>query len=253
MAWWQVVLLLGGGFAAGAINSLAGGGSMLSVPLLVMAGVPGTMANGSNRLGILAASASAAVEFRRRGVDGVRSAGNVLAAVVVGSVVGAYAITLVDDTLFERIFGFLMVPLLVLSLRRRPPAPTADDGTEIAPTPWPTWLTWVVFVAIGAYGGAFQAGIGLVLMVALLRSGLDVVTANAVKVVVTLVVTVVALPVFIAQGQIAWAEGLVLALGFAVGGRVGAALTVSRGDEIVRPVLIVAVLVSSTRLLGLWG
>lgn len=249
MAWWQVALLLGGGFAAGAINSLAGGGSMLSVPLLVMAGVPGTMANGSNRLGILAASMSAVVEFRRRGVDGMRSAGTVLAAVVVGSVVGAYAITLVDDTLFERIFGFLMVPVLVLSLRRRPSAPTADDG----PAPWPRWATWLVFVAIGAYGGAFQAGIGLVLMVALLRSGLDVVTANAVKVVVTLAVTVVALPVFIAQGQIAWVEGLVLAAGFAVGGRVGAALTVSRGDEIVRPVLIVAVLVSSTRLLGLWG
>ena len=243
----QAAILIVGGFLAGAINSIAGGGSLLSVPLLVFTGVPGTQANGSNRLGVLTSSITATLEFRRRGVDGLRQAAPILVSVVLGSLVGASLVSQLDDATFERVFGFLMLPLLILSLRKPSPKRVAEGES------WSRWVTVLVFFGIGVYGGAFQAGIGLILVAALLQSGLDVVIANAVKVIVTLVLTVVALPVFIANGDVAWPQGIALAAGFGIGGVVGARLTIDRGDALVRPVMIAAVLASALKLLGVFG
>tara|TARA_B100001245_G_scaffold191881_1_gene150221 strand:+ start:31 stop:372 length:342 start_codon:yes stop_codon:yes gene_type:complete len=110
----------------------------------------------------------------------------------------------------------------------------------------------LVFFGIGLYGGAFQAGLGLFLVLALSQSGLDLVVANNIKVLVTLVVTLVALPVFILGGRVDWVPALVLAVGFAAGGFMGARFTVRGGDRIVRPVLVLSVLGFSGRLLGLY-
>ena len=89
MEWWEAALLIVGGVFAGAINTVAGGGSMLTVPLLVLAGVPGNSANGSNRIGVMASNVSAAASFRRLGVDGLGHAIPVLVPVVAGSLVGS--------------------------------------------------------------------------------------------------------------------------------------------------------------------
>jgi hypothetical protein len=109
-----------------------------------------------------------------------------------------------------------------------------------------------VFFGVGLYAGAFQAGIGLLMVLALSRSGLDVVVANSVKVLVIMVVTCTALPVFIAGGLVDWGPALVLAAGFGVGGALGARITVTGGERVVRPVMAVAVLAMAGRLLGLY-
>ncbi|MDH4306003.1 MAG: sulfite exporter TauE/SafE family protein [Acidimicrobiia bacterium] len=243
---WEIAILAVGGLFAGAINAIAGGASLLTVPLLVLAGVPGNAANGSNRLGVITSSATAAIEFRRRGVHDFRKVWSVLPAVVAGSLVGSFGVSrLLDSDQFEKAFGFLMVPILILSLRK--PKPRADGTT------WPRWLTLLVFFGIGLYGGAFQAGIGLLLIVALSRSGLDLVLANSVKVLVNLAVSLVALPVFVSQGFFEWLPAVILATGFALGGTLGAAVSVKGGERVIRPVMILAVLALSGRLLGLYG
>ena len=117
---------------------------------------------------------------------------------------------------------------------------------------WSGPFTVLVFLAVGLYGGAFQAGIGLLLMVALSKSGMDLVVANSVKVVVIMVVTVTALPLFIVGGRVDWGPAMVLAAGFAVGGALGARLTVTRGASLIRPVMVAAVLALACRLLGLF-
>ena len=241
----DIVLLVAGGLAAGVVNTLAGGGSLLTVPLLVLAGVPGNVANGSNRVGILASNASATAAFRRLGVSGLSRTLPVLVPVAVGSLVGALLVARLADETFERAFGVLMVPLLLLSLR--PPVLKSVEGRV-----WSGPFTVLVFLAVGLYGGAFQAGIGLLLMVALSRSGMDLVVANSVKVVVIMVVTVTALPLFIVGGRVDWGPAMVLAAGFAVGGVLGARLTVTRGASLIRPVMVVAVLALAGRLLGLF-
>jgi len=241
----DVLLLVGGGLLAGSVNTMAGGGSMLTVPLLVLAGLPGDVANGSNRVGILASNASAAAAFRRLGVSGLSRTLPVLVPVAVGSLVGALLVARLADETFERAFGVLMVPLLLLSLR--PPVSKPVEGRV-----WSGQFTVLVFLAVGLYGGAFQAGIGLLLMVALSRSGMDLVVVNSVKVVVIVVVTVIALPLFIVSGRVDWGPALVLAAGFALGGALGARLTVTRGSSLIRPVMVAAVLALAGRLLGLF-
>ncbi len=246
MLWWEVVLLLVGGVAAGAINTVAGGGSMLTVPLLVLAGVPGNAANGSNRVGILTSNLAAVATFRKLGVEGLVHASRVIVPVLVGSLVGSLGVSrLIGDDAFETVFGLLMIPLVILSVRR--PNPRAEgEGT------WSALTVLVVFFAIGVYGGAFQAGVGLVLLAALTRSGINLVVANSIKVIINSVVTLVALPVFILHGDIRWAPALVLAFGFVIGGSLGARLAVNGGEELIRRAMVVAALALAGRLIGLY-
>lgn len=244
----DIVLLVGAGLVAGVINTLAGGGSLLSVPLLVFLGLPGDVANGTNRVGVLAQNVTAMRGFRAAGVRGARLALPVLTPVLVGSWVGAWAIAQLNAASFERLFGFVMIALIVPTLRgglkpRRDQAP---------PAPWPLAVRGLVFFAIGLYGGAIQAGVGLVLLVALQRSGIDLVLANSIKVVIIFALTAVAIPVFVLEGQIAWGPALCLVAGFAVGGQLGAQIAVRGGERVIRPVMAAAVVAMAGRMLGLY-
>lgn len=244
----DITLLVMAGLVAGVINTLAGGGSLLSVPLLVFLGLPGDVANGTNRIGVLAQNATSIRGFAVAGLSGLRESLPILAPVVAGSVVGAAAIARLDAEGFERIFGVAMLLLLVPTLRGGLARP-ADVASKPA---WPTAVRFAVFFAIGLYGGAIQAGVGLVLLVALQRSGLDLVRANSIKVVVIFALTAVAIPVFILEDQVAWLPAACLVVGFALGGRLGVLIAVRGGERVIRPVMAVAVVAMAGRMLGLY-
>ncbi|MEQ8436845.1 MAG: TSUP family transporter [Ilumatobacter fluminis] len=244
MTWWEAILLVVGGLAAGVINTMAGGGSALTVPLLVLAGVPGNQANGSNRVGILAASASAVLSFRSSKATSLDGSSKVLLPTVIGSVIGSVAISQIADDTFETVFGVLMIPIVILTVVKPKP--------KLEVEPWPAWVTFAVFLGIGMYGGAFQAGVGLVLLTALTRAGYDLVTANNIKVFINLVVTAIALPVFIINGDVVWGPALILAAGFLAGGWFGAKLAVKGGEQLVRIFMIVAALYLAGSLIGVW-
>lgn len=241
----ELVLLGAAGLVAGVVNSLAGGGSLLTVSLLVVLGLPGTLANGTNRVGILVQNAVAAWRFRAKGVSGLRAALPLLLPVLAGSLVGALAIARVADETFERLFGVLMLALLVPTLRRGAAGRSAPG--RLSPT-----TRFLLFFAIGLYGGAFQAGVGIPLLFALTYAGHDLVHANAVKVVVIFAVTAVAIPVFVLSNQVAWVPAGALAVGFFAGGEVGARLAVRGGERVIRPVLALAVVALALRMLGVW-
>lgn len=244
MTLWEALLLIGGGFVASVVNTMAGGGSALTVPLLVLAGVPGNQANGSNRVGVLTSTGAAIAAFRGSGVGGLRGTGPILVPAVVGSLIGSFGISQLADETFEKIFGLLLIPIIILTIFKPKPSVDAD--------PWPTGVVIAAFFAIGMYGGAFQAGVGLVLLTALTRAGYDLVAANSVKVVINFVVTSIALPVFVLQGKVVWAPAIVLAAGFMAGGWVGAKVAVRGGERVVRVFMVVAALALAARLLGIF-
>ena len=244
MEWWEALLLVLGGAAAGLINAVAGGGSILTVPLLVLAGVPGNGANGSNRVGILTSNAAAATAFRKLGVRGLSKATPILLPIIAGSLSGSYGITRLTDDTFERVFGLVMLPVIFLSIRR--------PKVKLDAEPWPLWVTVAVFLAVGLYGGAVQAGVGLIMLAALSRAGFDLVTANNVKVVANLVLTSVALPVFIVQGNVRWLQALILAAGLTIGAWIGAHAAVRGGERFIRAVMVVAALLLAGKLLGIY-
>ncbi len=245
MSFWDGLLILVGGLVAGFINSMAGGGSLLTVPLLSLAGVEGLLANGTNRVAVLVQNLSSGYGYFRR--DVARSWSLVLPVMIpclVGGVVGAAVVSSLDDALFERIFGVLMLPLLALSLWK----PKTTTSSE----PWPLWLSSVVFFAVGIYAGAIQAGVGLILLLVLSRAGFDLVTANAIKTYVILGVTVLAAGIFLGQGQVRWLPAIVLSVGMAAGGYLGSQLAVDGGDRVIKPILVVSVLALAGRMIGLY-
>ena len=240
------LLLALGGLVAGVINTLAGGGSLITVPLLVFVGLPATVANGTNRIGVLFQNGVAVWRFRREGLDGLRGAMPVLVPVLIGSALGAAVASRMSADLFRQVFGVAMIALLYPMLRSAPRREKADEN------PRSRWLNALIFFGIGVYGGAIQAGVGLFLIAALARSGLDLVRANAIKVVIIGALTLVAVPVFVLHGQVDWPYASALVVGFALGGEVGARAAVLGGERLIRPVLVLAVVAMAGRMLGLY-
>ncbi len=240
----EAVLIFGGGLFAGFINSMAGGGSLLTVPLLSLAGVSGLLANGTNRVAVLLQNVGSGYGYSRRRIARVDQVLPILMPALAGGLVGALLVSRVDDELFERVFGVLMLPMLALSLWK----PKHAEARR----PWPLAVNVVVFFALGIYAGAIQAGVGLILLMLLGRAGYDLVTANAIKTYVILGVTVVAVAVFAFESQVVWVPALVLSAGMTLGGYVGSQVAVDGGERVIKPVLVVSVLVLTGRMIGLY-
>jgi len=242
---WMILAL--GGLVAGVINTLAGGGSLLTVPLLVFLGLPATTANGTNRIGVLFQNLVSTLRFRKEGLDGFRGARPILIPIVLGALIGATIASRMSAEIFKQVFGIAMIALLIPILRQARPV---DPDKTIEPRS--RFWNHLIFFGIGLYGGAIQAGVGLFLIAALARSGLDLVRANAIKVLLIGMLTLVAVPVFIAHGQVDWPYASALVLGFALGGELGARAAIKGGERLIKPVLVVSVLAMAGRMLNLY-
>ncbi len=242
--------VIAAGFGAGFINTLAGSGSLITLPLLIFLGLPANVANGTNRVGVLIQNLVAANSFHRRGMIDVRGAITLAVPAVVGAVVGAQiAVNLNEEMMRYTIGGLMLVMLAVILVK-----PTRWlKGRPEALERRPGWLQMLIFFGIGVYGGFIQAGVGIFLLAGLVLSvGYDLVRANAVKVLIIFLFTIFALGVFVMNGQVRWEMGLLLAIGNAAGGWVAAKMAIEKGAVFVRWLLIAVVAVSAAKLLGLF-
>jgi hypothetical protein len=234
---WQIVLLALVGVLAGWLNVMAGGGSLLTVPVMLFMGIPGPVANGTNRIAILAQNISAVAAFRRQGFSDFRLSLSLAAAAAVGALGGASIGVHLDGEWFDRVLALVMIAVLVLMATGHDKVRPAETGA----TPRRLVLGHVLMVGAGLWGGFIQIGVGFILMPILHRVlGLDLVRVNMHKVFIVLVYTIVALLVFASQLELLWWTGAALALGSATGGWLGAHTTVRRGERLIRRVLYVA-------------
>lgn len=219
------------------------------MPVLVTLGLPATVANATSRVGVFAQGLSAVAGFRQEGVHDLARATTILPVMLIASWVGARVASDLDDAIFERAFGVIM--LLALPLILWSPRPRADTTRA----PLPQWIQQAIYFAIGLYAGAIQAGVGVPLTLALVGAGrLDLVRASSVKVALTTATTAVALAQFVWAGKVVWAQGLILAAGMAIGGYVGSRAGARGGERLLRPVLTACVVFFAVRmLLGLGG
>lgn len=250
MAWYLYLAVVAAGFAAGFINTLAGSGSLITLPLLIFMGLPANVANGTNRVGILLQNVVGVGSFHRQKVLDWRGGLILSAPAVVGSILGAQIAVNLDETVMRRTIGALMIVMLATILIE--PKRWLEGSAE-AMRRRPGWIQMLIFFAIGIYGGFIQAGVGIFLLAGLvLSAGYNLVWANAVKVLIVLCFTLSALLVFQANGQIEWTTGLTLAVGNMLGAWVAARMAVQRGANFVRWLLIIVVLASALQLLGLF-
>jgi uncharacterized membrane protein YfcA len=248
-----LVLLVAAGFAAGLINTLAGGGSLLTLPALIFLGMSPGHANGTNRIAVLMQNGAAIAGFARGGQVPGRLALALVPSTVIGALIGARVAVDVSDGVLRAVLAAALVlalPAVFLPEGRGEAPPLGAAVSRAGPRlrPW----VHLVFAAIGFYGGFIQAGVGFLLLGALVPLlGLDLVRANALKVIIGLAHTAIALPVFVAHRQVEWTSGLVLAAGNMAGAWLGTHLAVLRGARFVRWVLLAALVLSAAQLLEL--
>ncbi len=250
MTWYLYIAIVIAGFIAGFINTLAGSGSLITLPLLIFLGLPATVANGTNRVGVLFQSLVSGASFYQKGVLDLR--GGIILAIpaILGSIIGARIAVDLNEEVMRRTIGVLMLVMLVIILVK--PSQWLKGKSETLHKN-PNWWQMIIFFGVGIYGGFIQAGVGIFLLASLvLGVGYNLVQANAIKSIIILCFTVSALLVFIYNDQVNLTAGILLAIGNSLGGWIAAQVAVERGAEFVRWLLIIIVIVASMQLLGVF-
>ncbi len=216
----SVALLSLAGFVAGFINTLAGGGSNLTLPALMMLGLPADIANATNRVGVLLQAFTGMAGFdRHRSLD--RAAiGPILLPTLLGGAGGALAAAMLPNLYLKPVLLLTILTMAgVILIRPELVAPAPGTATRSPRDSRGAW--WALFGA-GVYGGFVQAGVGFILLAAL-AGGLryDLVRANALKVTCAFAFTLVAVAIFVVFDQVRWIPGLILGLGSMVGAQLG--------------------------------
>ncbi len=246
----EILLLSMAGIVAGIINTLAGSGSLITLPLLMFMGLPPAVANGTNRLGVVFQNLIATFNFKRQGELKLTAEWPLVVATILGSLVGALIAVQIKEDILNWFIGCLLLVMFVLLLFK--PALWVREKAERIKSPKSNLINGFIFFAIGIYGGFIQAGVGLFLLAALvLGAGYDLVRANGVKVLMVLFFTIMALGIFIHAGQVAWSYGLVLAASNALGAWFASRYASRIGARKIRYLLLVVVLFSGIKIL--WG
>lgn len=247
----MILALIGTGLAAGFINTNAGGGSMLTLPLLMFMGLPANVANGTNRIAILLQNVIGVNTFRQKKVLDLKADYKLAIPAVVGSVIGALFAVEINPELLKKVIAGLMVVMFFLVVLKPEIWVKERAGQTIAK---PTVLQYIIFFFIGLYGGFIQMGVGFFLLAGLvLGCGQDLVKANALKVFIILIYTVFSFGIFIYHGQVNIVAGLILAVGNMIGAWLGVHFSVKGGAKYVRYVLILALVIVILNLFGIFG
>ena len=242
----DILILVGAGLFAGFVNTMAGGGSLLTLPLLIFLGLPPATANGTNRIAIMVSTSSATLGFRSKNINTFPLSIYLGIAAFFGALIGSRIAVEIDGLLFNKILAIIMIVVVVLMVFK----PNYKADLLQARTTGKT-LIWsmVAFFFIGIYGGFINAGIGFIIMLFLnYVNKLDLVRVNATKVTLVLIYTTAALATFILSGHIDLKYGIALAVGNAAGAFFASRYAVKKGEGVIKTVMMVMVVAMSVKL-----
>ncbi|WP_067520364.1 sulfite exporter TauE/SafE family protein [Endozoicomonas ascidiicola] len=230
------------GLFAGAINTLAGGGSNLTLPALMIMGMPADIANASNRVGIFLQSLTGAIGFKKHNRLETTEIMPMMVPTLLGGIAGALTASYSPESLLKpMLLGVMIIMSLIMVIR---PAMIVPDIGSIPLKVSESKKGWTGLVIAGFYGGFVQAGVGFILLAAVcgvLRY--DLVRGNALKLVCTLAFTTMALIVFIARGQVDWIPALILSIGFIIGAHLSVKFAITAKSETLKQILLIMTLV----------
>lgn len=231
--------------AAGFVDSIAGGGGLLTVPALLAAGLPPTTALATNKVQSTAGACTAAVTYTRGGAVEPRRLGPPVLTVLLGSATGTLVLTRIDTARLEALLPWLLLAVAAY-VAARPRLGEVATAARLRPRTY----TLTVAPAIGAYDGFLGPGTGSFFALSLVGlRGHDLTGATAMTKVFNLTSNLAALAVFALAGAPAWLLGAAMAIGQALGARLGARTVLRRGAGLVRPALVVVSVALSVRLL----
>lgn len=244
---WNLIILIIAGFMAGFINTIAGGGTLLTLPALLFLGLPAPIANGTNRVAILIQTFFAVKGFKSKGVSTYPFSLYLGISALFGAAIGAQIATNVKGVLFNRILAGIMIVVIILLIFK--PKISIENIQERLTGKY-LWISVIGFFFIGIYGGFINAGVGFIMLIWLpYVNRLSLVKSNATKVFVVCMYTLSAVAMFAWNDKINWAYGFILAIGNASGAWFGSRWSVKQGDEVVKKALIVMISIIAIKLL----
>ena len=239
-------LLILVGFIAGIINILAGGGSLLTLPMLIFLGLPPHIANGTNRVAIIIQNIFAVKGFQSKGIKTYPFSLYLAIPATIGAIIGAIVGIKIEGELFNKILGIVMLVIVIYIVLKS--NKISKNNLERIKGKY-FWLSIIAFFFIGLYGGFIQAGVGFIILFTLSNiNQFSLVKSNAIKVTVALIYTLVAVAIFAYNDSVNWKYGLILSLGNATGGWVASRWSVNKDDKFVKKVLIIMVLAMAIKL-----
>ena len=248
----HLIIAFGGALIAGAINALAGNGSVITLTILTeLLGLPGNMANGTNRVGVLLNSAGAMTGFHSNLKVNYLTHLRYIVPVVMGAIGGIYVATIVTHEQFISVFRFLMIVMLIVILVRPERWLIGVPEESILPR----WMEYPLMLALGFYGGFIQMGMGVFyLAVLVLIARLPMIEANTIKALSVGIFTTLAVLIFALSGQIIWVFGIIMGVAQFLGGWMSAhyASKVSWANQLAYYVLVVAVMLSLLKLFNIF-
>ncbi|HIE46047.1 MAG TPA: sulfite exporter TauE/SafE family protein [Flavobacteriaceae bacterium] len=235
------------GFIAGIINTIAGGGSLLTLPMLIFMGLPPSIANGTNRIAILIQNFFSSAGFKSKGITTFPFSIWMGISALLGSIIGAYLGAIYfKDEIFNKILAIVMVIIVVYMIFK--PKVKRDINSERIEKKY-FWHLILTFFFIGIYGGFIQAGTGIFILLALNSIGkISLVKSNAIKTVVVIFYTLSALAIYAYNDKINYSMGLTLAIGNSAGAWFSSRYSVNKGDDLVRWFLIIMVSIMAVKL-----
>lgn len=239
-----IIILIATGFIAGIINTMAGGGSNLTIPALLMLGLPADIANATNRVSVLLQSLTATRGFKSHGKLDIPDLKKIVAITLIGGLLGAACASYMPATLLKPVLLSAMVLMAAVILFKpgvvAPPEGTLPNAISQSPSSIPMLLL------AGFYGGFVQAGVGFILLAAIAGSlRYDLVRANALKIVCTAAFTLLALGVFVLRDQVLWVPGLILASGSMLGAHLAVKITINISQRSLKWFLFIMTIIAS--------
>lgn len=249
MELYLILAVIGAGMLAGFINTIAGSGSLLTLPLLIFLGLPADVANGTNRIAILLQNIVGVASFKQQKIFEWKQGIWLTIPAIIGSVIGAQIAVNFNEEIMRNTIGGLLVFMFFIIIYKPDRWLKGKAGSVQAK---PNLLQIIIFFFIGLYGGFIQAGVGFFLLAGLvLGAGFDLVKANAIKLLIILFYTPFALAIFMYNNQVDYKLGLILAIGNMLGAFIATRFAVGWGPKFIRYILLIILFGASLELLGI--
>ncbi|MCK9613797.1 MAG: sulfite exporter TauE/SafE family protein [Bacteroidales bacterium] len=250
MSWFETVILILSGVLVGFINTLAGGGTIITISLLMFLGLPATVANGTNRIAIMLQTAVAVFTFRKQKILDIKKGLILCIPSVIGSIAGSLTAANLNESIIEKVIAAVMFVMLFFIVYK--PEKWVKSKQHLIEKPI-KWYDHLAYLIIGFYGGFIHIGVGFFMIAALvLLSGYDLLRANALKNFLVMVYAPFSLIVFVIFGQVNWEYGLILSIGNVMGAFIASKFVMNWGANFVRYVIIVVILITIMHLLGVF-
>ena len=238
MEYWQAITLLLVGIVAGVINIMAAGGSMITVPVLVFMGIPGPVANGTNRIAVVLQNITAVITFFRKGYSNFKLSLTLTLCALPGVVVGAFLGTRLEGLWFNRTLALVLIAILLVMTFGKDKKVKQHLSPATPVTAKRIYAAHLLMLIPGFFGGFIQIGVGFILLPILNKVlGIDLVHANMHKAFIIGAYTIVALAIFMTQVELLWLYGICLGLGNSIGAWLGAHLSINKGEKLIKIVL----------------